>query len=159
MDKSVTHIMKLGEALAGGTYQRLGMTVSVAARARSSILPTDQSPGNHWVTIIMDIGITSILYGDSYKLQPQGELKDVLAWWLQHHRDKIFHWDLLPCSSQTDCFSCPILSSNSMVHALLPMLFPLIQEDSGSMIAVWVDMLIWIAGFWQRNDLVGLYCL
>jgi len=128
-EKSVAHIKKLGEALTNGTYKQVAMNVSVRIEEGGSILPTDMLPGNHWVTLILDIERTSLLYADSCQLPLPGELQDVLLWWLPHHREEIFQWDNLPCSSQTNCFSCPIFSANAIAHALLSTSFPLIPKN------------------------------
>jgi hypothetical protein len=151
-EKSAAHIKKLGEALASGTYKKVAMNVSVRVEEGGSTLPTDTSPGNHWVTVILDIERTSLSYADSYNLPPPGELQNVLSWWLQHHREETFEWDDLPCSLQTDCFSCPIFSANSMAHTLLPTSFPLIPENGS--ISARVDILLRIAGFWKRKSAV-----
>jgi hypothetical protein len=151
-EKSVAHIRRLGEALANRTYKQVAMSVSVRIEEGESKLPTDILPGNHWATLIWDIERTSLLYADSYQHPPPDELHNVLLWWLQHHREETFQWVNLPCSSQTDGFSCPILSANSIAHALLPTSFPLIPENGG--ISARIDMLLLIASFWKRNNTV-----
>jgi hypothetical protein len=151
-EKSVAHIRKLGEALANGTYKQVAMNVSIRVEEGGSALPTDMAPSNHWVTLILDIERISLLYADSYQLPPPGELRDVLLWWLQHHREETFQWGNLPCSSQTDGFSCPIFSANSIAHALLPTSFPLIFKDGS--ISAHIDMLLRIASFWKRENTV-----
>src|SRR5258705_9128991 len=103
-----------------------------------------------WLSYVFDV-YTAWPYGQqpfiTCQLPPPGELQDVLLWWLPHHQEEIFQWDNLPCSSQTDCFSCPIFSANSIAHALLPTSFPLIPKN-GSITAC-IDMLLRIAGFWK----------
>ncbi|KAF8227496.1 hypothetical protein L208DRAFT_1296475, partial [Tricholoma matsutake] len=145
-EKSVVHIRKLGEALANGTYKQVAMNVSVHVE-EGGIVFENISPGNHWVTLILDIERTSLLYADSYQLPPLGKLQDVLLWWLQHHLEEIFQWDNLPCSTQRDSFSCTIFSANSIAHALLPTSFPLIPENRS--ISACIDVLLQIAGFWK----------
>jgi hypothetical protein len=148
-EKSVAHIRRLGEALANGTYKQVAMSVSIRVEEGGSALPADMLPGNHWATLILDIERTSLFYADSYQLPPPSELRDVLSWWLQHHRAETFKWVKLPCSSQTDGFSCPIFSVNSIAHAFLPTSFPLIPENGG--ISAHIDMLLQIGSFWKRN--------
>lgn len=151
-EKSVAHIRRLGEALANGTYKQVAMSVSIHVEDGGSALPTDMLPGNHWTALILDIERASLSYADSYLLPPPGELQDVLKWWLQHHREETFKWVNLPCSSQTDCFSCPIFSVNAIAHALLPTSFSLIPENGS--ISARIDMLLQIGDFWKRNNTV-----
>ena len=151
--KSASHIRKLGEALANGIHTKIAMSVSVRVEEGRAVLPTDSNPGNHWVTVILDVEMLSILYGDSYKLPPPVELCDILHWWLTHHRAKVFQWGDLPCSLQSDQFSCPIFSANAMAHALLPTLFPLMPEDG--CISARMDMLIQIVSYWKRTNSVS----
>jgi hypothetical protein len=61
-EKSVAHISKLSETLANGTYKQVAMNVSISVEEGESTLPTDISPGNHWVTLTLDIERTSLLY-------------------------------------------------------------------------------------------------
>ncbi|KAI0292848.1 hypothetical protein B0F90DRAFT_1822542 [Multifurca ochricompacta] len=86
--------------LANGMHTKIAMSVSVRIEGGRAVLPTDSDPGNHWATLILDIKMLSILYGDSYKLPPPVELRNVLHW-----------------------------CANAMAHALLPTLFPLMPED------------------------------
>ncbi|KAF8220941.1 hypothetical protein L208DRAFT_1330919, partial [Tricholoma matsutake] len=65
---SASHIQKLGEALINRTYTKIAMSVSIQVEAGKTALPTDSEPGNHWVTVILDVEMPSILYRDSYKL-------------------------------------------------------------------------------------------
>jgi hypothetical protein len=129
-ERSTSHIQKLGEALANGTYAKITMSVSVRIEAGQTALPTNSEPGNHWVTVILNVETLAILYGDSYRLPPPTELHDMLRWWLSHHRAETFQWADLPTSLQSDNFPCSILSVNGMAHALLPTVFPLIPEES-----------------------------
>jgi hypothetical protein len=152
-NKLASHIRKLGDALTNGTYTKVAVSVSVRVEGGSTSLPTDSKPGNHWVTVILDIETLSILYGDSYKLPPPIELRDTLQWWLMHHQAEAFQWGDLPSSSQSDHFSCPIFSANTMAHALLPTIFPLMAEDR--CIPARMDMLIQIVMYFRRSNLVS----
>ena len=143
--QSTSHIRKLGEALANATYTKTAMSVSVRIEEGQTALPTAAEPGNHWVTVILDVETSSILYGDSYRLPPPTELCDMLLWWLSHHQAETFHWADLPITSQSNNFSCPILSANSMAHALLPPVFSLIPEEN--CISACIDMLILIMNY------------
>ena len=122
-ERSASHIRKLGEALTSGIYTKIAMSISVRVEAGQTALPTDSEPGNHWVIAILDVEALLISYGDSYRLPPPTELHDMLQWWSSHHRVETFQWADLPSSLQSDNFSCPILSANSMAHALLPAVF------------------------------------
>ena len=151
--QSASHIQKLGEALANATYTKTAMSVSVRIEEGQTALPTASEPGNHWVTVILDVETSSILYGDSYRLPPPTELCDMLLWWLSHHQAETFHWADLPITSQSNNFSCPILSANSMAHALLPPVFPLIPEEN--CISARIDMLILIVNYLKRTSSVS----
>ena len=150
---STSHIQKLGEALVNVTYAKIAMSVSVRIKAGRTALPTNSEPGNHWVTVILNVETLSILYGDSYRLPPPTELHDMLQWWLSHHRAETFQWADLPTSLQSDNFSCSILSVNGMAHVLLPTVFPLIPEES--CISACIDMLILIVNCLKQTSSVG----
>jgi hypothetical protein len=154
-EPSASHIRKLGEALANGTYTKIAMSVSVRIEAGQTNLPTNSEPGNHWVTVILDVEMLSILYGDSCRLPPPNELHDMLQWWSSHHRAGTFQWADLPSSLQSDNFSCAILSANSMAHAFLPPVFPLIREENSGCISARIDMLILIVNYLKRTSLVS----
>ena len=150
---SASHIQKLGEALANGTYTKIAMSVVIWISEGQTVLPTNLEPGNHWVTVILDVETLSITYGDSYRLPPPTELHDMLHWWSSHHCVETFQWADLPIPLQSDNFSCPILSANSMAHALLPLVFPLIPE--GSYISACIDILILIVNYLKQTSLVS----
>ena len=154
-EQSASYIRRLGEDLANGTYTKIAASVSVRMEEGQTALPprTTGELGNHWVTVILDVETSSILYGDSFRLPPPTELHDMLLWWLSHHRAETFQWVDLPITLQSDGFSCPILSANSMAHAFLPPLFPLIPE--GNCIQARIDMLILIIKYLTRTSSVG----
>ena len=128
--RSASHIRKLGEALANGTYKKIAMSILVQIEEGQAALPTCSEPGNHWVTVVIDVETSSILYGDSFRLPPPTELHNMLLWWLSHHCVEKFQWADLPITLQSNNFSCPILSANSLAHALLALVFPLIPEET-----------------------------
>jgi hypothetical protein len=153
-ERSTSYLRKLGEALADGTYAKIAMSVSVrVSEAGYTTLPTNSEPGNHWTTVVLDVKTSLILYGDSCRHPPPTELHDMLRWWLSHHRAETFQWADLPSSLQSDTFSCPILSANSMAHAVLPIIFPLVSEKC--CISARIDMLILIVKYLKRTSLVG----
>ena len=152
-EQSASYIRKHGEALMNGTYTKIAASVSVQIEEGQTFLANHTEPGNHWVTVILDVETSSILYGDSFTLPPPTELQDMLRWWLSHHRTETFQWADLPITLQSDGFSCPILSAYSMAHALLPPLFPLIPEEN--CIQARIDMLILIISYLTRTSSVG----
>ncbi|KAF8234332.1 hypothetical protein L208DRAFT_1262064, partial [Tricholoma matsutake] len=107
---------------------------------------------NHWLTVILDVEMLLISYGDLYGLPPPPELHDMLQWWSSHHQAETFQWGGLPSSLQSNNFSCPIFSANSMAHALLPAVFPLIPEDG--CISARIDMLILSGNYLKQTSSV-----
>ena len=93
------------------------------------------SVGGHgcWISYIADPITSTIFHGDSLGLQILEDLRDVLQWWLCDLQKRMGEPPKLLClkpisvTGQDDGFSCGILSTNSLLHHLLPYKFLLCQ--------------------------------
>jgi len=90
----------------------------------------------HWISYIVDPITSTIFHGDSLGLRIPEDLHDALQWWLCDLRKRMGEPLKLPClkpisvTGQEDGFSCGILSTNSLLHHLLPYKFPLVSRDA-----------------------------
>jgi len=90
----------------------------------------------HWISYIADPITSTIFHGDSLGLRIPEDLCDALQWWLCDLRKRMGEPPKLPClkpisvTGQEDGFSCGILSTNSLLHHLLPYKFPLVSRDA-----------------------------
>ena len=89
----------------------------------------------HWIAYIVDPLTSTISHGDSLGQRIPVELKAALQWWLCGLREKMElprhlpSFERISVTSQDDGFSCGILSTNSLLHHLLPHQFPLVARD------------------------------
>lgn len=114
----------VAEGLRSGLYSSLSFQIHVRLADGVATLPSEGYLGNHWVTVIISMKTSEILYGDSYHLAAPPELLQLFFWWLTEHGfdPNTFSWQNLPCSNQEegDTSSCGLLSYNALVHYHLP---------------------------------------
>jgi hypothetical protein len=90
----------------------------------------------HWVAYIVNPITSTIFYGDSLGQHIPADLRDALQWWLCGLRERMGEpacpptFEPILITGQEDGFSCGILSTNSLLHHLLPNKFPLVLRDS-----------------------------
>lgn len=108
-------------------YTRLGAPVFLSMEGGQTVLPNPQERGNHWATVLIDLGSRTIKYGDAMGFAPPAELVSALSWWLAQHWEGSFELTKLYCTPQTDSNSCALLSFNGLAAELLPHTFPLIE--------------------------------
>ena len=106
--------------------------------AVASIAWISVSNRGHWISYIVDPINSTIFHGDSLGLQIPPDLCNALRWWLSGLRERMGEPPNLPhlkpisVACQGDGFSCGILSTNSLLHHLLPYKFPLVSKDANS---------------------------
>lgn len=84
--------------------------------------------GNHWISVIVDIGGGCFRVGDSKGRRMPAELVAVLVWWLGNHGiSEVFEETALKCTIQTDSFSCSVLCHNALEHHFFPADISLVQ--------------------------------
>lgn len=89
----------------------------------------------HWVAYIVNPITSTIFYSDSLGQRIPANLCDALQWWLCDLRERMGepthlpNFKLVSVTGQEDSFSCGILSTNSLLHHLLPHNFPLVSRD------------------------------
>src|ERR1700676_3886673 len=86
---------------------------------------------SHWCSMDIDASRHTIHYGDPEGDRAPDWLREVTNWWLSKHVEAKFDWEVLPCSTQRDGFSCGILAMNGLAHSFLPAVYPLIDTSSG----------------------------
>ena len=90
----------------------------------------------HWVAYVVHPITSTIFYGDPLGRRIPANLRDALQWWLYGLRERMEepvrspNSRLISVTSQEDNFSCGILSTNSLLHLLLPHDFPLVLRDN-----------------------------
>jgi hypothetical protein len=89
----------------------------------------------HWIAYIVDPISSTIFYGDSLGQRIPANLRDALQWWLRGLRERMREpvrppsFKPILVTGQEDSFSCGILSTNSLLHHLLPDRFLLVSGD------------------------------
>ena len=106
--------------------------------AVASVSWTSVGTRGHWVPYIVDPIASTIFYGDPLGRRIPADLRDALQWWICDLRRRMGEPTTSPifepilATSQEDSFSCGILSTNSLLHHLLPHGFPLVSKDAVS---------------------------
>ncbi len=122
----------VGDLLSSDFYTSLSFQVHVCIHEGGTSLPTEQSPGNHWTSVIIIPKTGDILYGDSFHDTPPKDLVELLTWWLSQHPFPVpFTWSDLECTIQLegDSRSCGLLSYNAIAHYHMPSVVPLISAN------------------------------
>ncbi|KAF8878966.1 hypothetical protein BD779DRAFT_1474583 [Infundibulicybe gibba] len=110
---------KIGDDLYNQVYTEIAMSISVVVKTNGPILPSTDCLGNHWVTLIVDVENSTLLYADPLGVAPPVELVQIMQWWLGYYLGEDFLVKTLPCTIQIDSFSCSVLSANAMAHHYL----------------------------------------
>jgi len=90
----------------------------------------------HWITYVVDLDTSTIFHGDSLGGCIPANLQEALQWWLHDLCKKMGEptrppsFKRMSVTIQGDGFSCGILSTNSLLHHLLPHRFSLVPRDS-----------------------------
>ncbi|THH17327.1 hypothetical protein EUX98_g9154 [Antrodiella citrinella] len=86
---------------------------------------------NHWVVAVADVESRKIYYGDSMAADQSPEqvgrcmVPQVLKWWLERHGFFDMSFATMEVCSQTDDFSCGIMSFMALAHYCLPQRYSL----------------------------------
>lgn len=101
-------LWRFGEELAEGIQTKVGGVGNI-----------DDS---HWVGYMINVEPTKcqFLYGDSFGNEPTDKVAAAFCWWVMTHVKHQCIRGKLPISSQTDSYSCRILSTNAVLHDTLP---------------------------------------
>ena len=89
----------------------------------------------HWIAYVVDPLTSTIFHGDSLGGRIPENLQKALEWWLHELCEKMGeqvrppNFEKMSITGQEDGFSCGILSTNSLLHHLLPHRFPLVPRD------------------------------
>lgn len=113
----------------------LSTAVAVHIGEHGSLLPNNENISNHWSALIIDTTHRTIRYGDSMGHGPPTELYDVLSWWLQHAFIDPFTIQGLLISSQTDGYSCSVLTVNALEHFFQPSTTDLLSDNEACVMA------------------------
>jgi hypothetical protein len=142
--RNISHLKAVGDANKSGTCTELGLTIFVRVLPNgTSQLPGADTPGNHWVSVVINVTEKSILYGDPFQHAVPLELVLMLQWWLRHYDTEDYTTAELVCGHQDDAHSCGLLSFNAMAHKFLPDIYPLICPkacDAGR-VEVWIRII------------------
>jgi len=118
-DKPAQFIRNVGGKL---NEKKVGMVICVRLCDDGTVaLPEGPDlVGNHWVGVIIDAALGVMRYGDAFGKPPPAELLTILEWWLAVEIPSFLpsKLELLPCTAQTDSFSCSILAANAITHHL-----------------------------------------
>jgi hypothetical protein len=108
-----------------GHYRWLRQRGEDLAAGRMSCLATIVNlNNNHWVALIIDYQKRLTLYGDPMESPISSNLQQVVDWWTGYHAQCSFTYRTLRVSSQSDSYSCGVLSWDSLRRHLL-------REESG----------------------------
>ncbi|THU85169.1 hypothetical protein K435DRAFT_686053 [Dendrothele bispora CBS 962.96] len=66
--------------------------------------------GNHWVAIVINTEMQTILHGDSLGASIDGELCSVLKWWTYEHFGVNFGVEQMEIARQKDSYSCGLFA-------------------------------------------------
>jgi Ulp1 family protease len=83
---------------------------------------------NHWVSVVIDVPSSRILYGDSLGNPITCEIKGVLTWWTSHHTATNFQIHKLAITRQEDTCSCGMLAWNAIAAHVLPETYLLVNS-------------------------------
>ncbi|KAH9911895.1 uncharacterized protein B0H18DRAFT_1127828 [Fomitopsis serialis] len=110
-------LVQFGERLASGDLLSLSLVFNLN--------------GAHWIAVVVDFRVWSILFADSMGHSIPPQLHDLLQWWLTPYAKQQLSVSHLPCMRQApgDYFSCGICAPNAIAHYYLPDLHPLILPD------------------------------
>ena len=106
--------------------------------AVTSVSWTSVGTRGHWVPYIVDPVASTIFCGDPLGRSIPADLRDALQWWICDLWRRMGEpttsprFESILATSQEDGFSCGILSTNSLLHHLLPHGFPLVSKDAVS---------------------------
>jgi Ulp1 family protease len=85
---------------------------------------------NHWVSVVIDVPTSRILYGDSLGKPITREIKAVLTWWTNHHTATNFPIHDLAITHQNDSCSCGMLAWNAIAAHVLPETYSLVNSHA-----------------------------
>jgi hypothetical protein len=96
------HIQARGEELSvSGCRMRIGGVANVNE--------------NHWVTVVVDLRSSTILYGDSLGLS-ENDIVAAFSWWASFHTGRQFTRVSLSIGIQTDTVSCGLFALSALTH-------------------------------------------
>lgn len=108
-----------------GHYRWLRQRSEDLTAGRMSCLATIVNQNNnHWVALIIDYQKKLTLYGDPMESPISSNIQQVVDWWTGYHAHCSFMYCTLRVSSQSDSYSCGVLSWDSLRCHLL-------REESG----------------------------
>jgi len=104
-------------------YLVLGVLTADRPRCEATDLMEDKR-GNHYMAIVIDIKQKILFVGDSLGFWVPPDFVRMMEWWIQLY-DPLgtfdgFQTEKLPCTTQSDGFSCGILAVNSLEHYFWP---------------------------------------
>jgi hypothetical protein len=103
-----------------GHYRWLWQRGEDLAAGRMSCLATIVNQNdNHWVALIIDYKKRLTLYGDPMESPISSNIWQVVDWWTGYHAHCSFTYRTLQVSSQSDSYSCGVLSWDSLRRHLL----------------------------------------
>ena len=104
-------------------YLVLGVLTANIPHCEATDLMEAEKRGNHYMAIVIDIKKRILFVGDSLGFWVPQEFVRMVEWWIQlYNPSDTFNGlriEKLPCTTQSDNFSCGILAVNSLEHYFL----------------------------------------
>jgi len=108
-------------------YLVLGVLTANRPHCEATDLMEAEKQGNHFMAIVIDIKEKTLLVGDSLGFWVPQEFISMVEWWIHLYHDDLpsgsfngLRIEKLPCTTQSDGFSCGILAVNSLEHYFWP---------------------------------------
>jgi hypothetical protein len=109
-----------GEIVAGNLLKIATILPVFLPDEQTTVLLNPSQPrGIHWVALLLDLDQGVVRYGDPASASMPIDLVKMVQWWLdQHHWSKPMEIDPLPCTKQSDMYSCSTLVLESLLYHL-----------------------------------------
>ena len=105
-------------------YLVLGVLTANRPHCEATDLMEPEKRGNHFMAIMIDIKSKTLFVGDSLGFWVPQEFVRMVEWWIYlYDPSGAFNGlqiEKLPCTTQSDGFSCGILAVNSLEHYFWP---------------------------------------